>query len=180
MDTDPGWINRRFREQDRKIRELRAERKFLRTTIPDGFISTAALADPSAPGYVNLAATNFAVTTTGGNVISTAVSVPSGFTSCVISLVGRVYAVNSTAADDYLLARVEIDTATGTAMPVLATANGTTGDAGVNVAPLATVLAGLPEGDSFNVRLHASTATANWTADVANTADLNGSIVWFA
>ena len=125
-----------------------------------------------APGYVSLPASDFAVATAGANLISANVSVPAGYTRCVISLVGRVFATNPGAATDYLYARIGINGANSTAVPLPVAA----GSAGLNVATAATVLTGLST--SVAVNLWASSATAGWAASTSNYADLAGSIVW--
>jgi len=36
IDTDPGWMNRKFRDLERKIEDLRSERRSAAITIPSG------------------------------------------------------------------------------------------------------------------------------------------------
>ncbi|HEX2893163.1 MAG TPA: hypothetical protein VHO29_04075 [Marmoricola sp.] len=180
IDSDEGWINREFGAIRRQLRELAAAKRLQASTFPAGSVPTTALASPVASGYVAQTVTNFALTTTGGNLITATVTVPSQMTGCALMLVGRVYAANSTAAADYLLARVEISTTTGNALPVPAGATGAPDDAALNVASLATVLTGLTPGGTFDVRLWAKTQNASWAIDAANTADLSGVLSWFA
>jgi hypothetical protein len=68
-----------------------------------------------------------------------------------------------------------VNGAPGNALPVPAT----TTAAGTNVAPFSTVLTGLTPGGTFPVQLWASTLTAGWASDPANTADLSGVTLWF-
>lgn len=55
-------------------------------------------------------ATEFAVAAAGAVILTSTITVPSGMTSCVVSLLGRCYATNPTAATDTRGARVEVDT----------------------------------------------------------------------
>lgn len=179
-DTDPGWVNRELRALRRDVAELRAAKRLPGSTFPPGIIPTSSLKSPAAPGYVSLLTSGFAVDLIGGYAVDESVSVPDLFTSCVIALTGRVYALNSTVTDDYLLARVEIDAVTGTALPVHATPSGTPGSGQVNVCAISTVITDLSVGDTFPIRLFVGTAGADWAADPDNVAELTGSIVWFA
>jgi hypothetical protein len=178
-DTTPGWINRQFRAIDGRFKRLESAKRLPGSTFPPGIIPTSALKSPSAPGYVNLSTDGFGVDLAGGYLIDETVSVPSLFSSCVIALTGRVYAFNSTASDDYLLARAEVAGVTGTALPIYAAANPGPADAPVNVCPISTVLTELAAGDTFPVRIFAATGAADWASDVDNLAELTGAIVWF-
>lgn len=180
IDDSPGWINRRFEAIEKRIGERSAEKRIPGTSFPPGVIPTSALRDPSAPGYVNLTTTGFGVTVAGGNVIDTTVTVPEGFTACVVSLVGRVFAYNSTAAPDYLYARPVVNGLAGNALPFPVAAFGSFDDSGVAVCNFATVLTGLSAGSTFPVQLWSASATADWTADASHTADLTGPLLWFA
>jgi hypothetical protein len=178
LDTAPGHEGRAIRDLQRQIRELRAAKTLRRSSfadVPTGSIPLSAVGNSSAPGYVYLSATAFALSTVGANVIDSLVTVPTGFTSCVVYLTGRVFAYNSTAVTDYLYARPVVNGAPGNALPVPAA----TTAAGTNVAPFSTVLTGLTPGGTFSVQLWASTLTAGWASDPANTADLSGVTLWF-
>lgn len=173
--NDIGWIKRQFRDQQRQIKELRAAKRIPGSSFPPGVIPTSALQAPDAPGFVNQTVTAFSLGTTSALLIDTIATVPSGFTSCVVSLVGRVYAVNPTGSTGFLSAQVAVAGSTGNAMPLpVATTLG-----GLNVATFATVLTGLSGGSTLAVQLSAWTDAA-WTSDPSNTADLTGSLVWFA
>lgn len=180
QDRGPGRVNRVQRELRREIAEERAARRLRASTFPAGSIPPEALASPSAAGFASLTTSNFAVPTAGATLLSSAVTVPAMMTGCVVSLTGRAYAANTTATDDYLLARVEVDSTQGTALPVHCEPTGSPGAAAVNVATLTTVLTGLTPGGTFDVRLWARTSTADWSATTANTADLSGTLAWFA
>ena len=184
-ELDPmGRQNRMKRDLERALREERAAKRFPMTEIPDGSITNEALADPVAGGYVSQSVTGWAPTVAGSYLIDTAVTVPSDFAACIVNLTGRAYGVNTTAADDYLYARAEVYSLTAsysaTALPVHAAASGAPNDAALNVSPLSVVMSGLTAGDTFNVRLWVATAVADWTADLNNTADLTGSLTWYA
>lgn len=178
-----------LRDLWRRIEALEAAAKFLRTSratiaraeFPAGVIPPAALEHAtSEPGVVNLTTTNFGLSSTSVDLLAANVPTPDGFTSCVVSLTGRVYGVNTTAGVSYLSAQVRIAGTTGNAVPVNADAAGGAGDAVLNTATLAVVLSGLTAGSSFSIALSAWTDAATWTADPSALADLTGSIVWFA
>lgn len=182
-DSTPGWVNRELATIKRQIREMRAEKRLARSSfagVAPGAIPLSVVANSSAPGYVNLTATNFALALAGSYLIDSPVTVPDGMTSCVVSLTGRVYAANTTLAVDYLYANVEVNGVTSSAVPMPADVAGARDEVTLNVSPLATVLTGLTAGATFPVRLHAATATADWTADTGNTADLSGLLAWFS
>lgn len=176
--TDPGWVKRELRDIRRDLAGLRSEKRLRSSSfadVPDGAIPTSKLAAPTAPGYVSLTATGFAVTTTAAAVIDTTVTVPAGFRSCVVSLTGRVYAANSTGSAAALYGQVEVNGVTGNAMPVTVAA----GAAGLDVGTLAAVLNDLLPASTFTVRLTVR-ATSGWAADDSNTADLAGTLSWFS
>lgn len=168
VDADPGWIAREFKDIRRLLRELSAAKRIPGTTFPDGVIPATALASPTAPGFVNLTATNFPVATSVTYLISDVVAVPRGFTSCVINLTGRVAAPGSGS----LASQVELDGITGNAIP-------SSGEGVPNVATFATVVTGLSEGVPMTLRLSAW-SDADRPAGASNVADLTGSLVWFA
>jgi hypothetical protein len=191
IDDKPGWEYRELADIRRQLRELRAARTLsgsdfslvpdnrippsavdLAVTAP-GVIPVDAVSSASTPGYVNLTATNFAVPVAGVNLIDATVPVPIGFSSCVLSLTGRVFAANSTATTDYLYARLSVNGALSNAVPVQTPA----AVSALNVAASAVVLTSL--GGSFPLRLWAASSAADWAASATNTADLTGGIVWF-
>lgn len=174
--SDAGWIGRELATIRRELREQAAAKRLPASTYPAGSIPTTALAQPVAPGAVQQSASGFAVAAAGAVILTSTITVPSGMTSCVVSLVGRCYATNTTAAADTLYARVEVSTVTGTALPVGVPA----ADARTNVATLTTLLTGLSGGATFTVRVWAQSVTANWTASGGNTVDLSGTLSWFA
>lgn len=178
LDPSPGWINRKFRDIDTALRELRAEKRLAASSfanVPPGSIPVSALSSTTASGYVYQTATGFSVPLAGADLIASTVTVPHGFTGCVVMVTGRVFAYNSTLSTDYLYARPTIGTANGNALPIQAL----TTAAALNTAPLSAVLSGLNGGDTFTVRLWAATSVADWPSDPTNTADLSGVVLWF-
>lgn len=152
-----------------------------RAEFPTGIIPASALKQATAePGLVSLTATGFSLSTTSTALLSATAVVPTGFSACVVSLVGRVFAANSTATAGYLSAQVQVAGVTGSAVPVHVGAAGATDDAALNVATFASVLTGLVAGDTVALQLSAWTDAATWSVDVSNLADLTGTIVWFA
>ncbi|HET6915752.1 MAG TPA: hypothetical protein VFH56_06635, partial [Acidimicrobiales bacterium] len=125
-----------------------------------------------APGVVSQSVTDFAVPMAGATLITTTVTVPSGYTKAAVVLTGRVFATNP-GASDYLYARPVVNGTTGNAVPVQAP----TGVGVLNVAPIALALTGLAS--SFTVSLWASSSVADWSPNTSNLADLSGSVVWF-
>lgn len=183
FDSSPGALRRDINLLKRQFKELRAEKRLARSSfagVAPGAIPLSLVANSSAPGYVNLTATNFPLALAGSYLIDSPVTVPAGMTSCVVSLTGRVYAANTTLAADYLYSNVEVNGITSSAVPMPAAAAGALAEVTLNVSPLALVLTGLTAGATFQVRLHAATATADWTADTGNTADLSGLLAWFS
>jgi hypothetical protein len=144
-------------------------------SLPAGIIGNDALTSPVTPGVVYASATNFAVTTTETAIIAGYSTVPSGFTQAVISLTGRIYAVNGTAASDYLFGKTTIATHYGYGLPSQVAAGGTN----INVSPFAYIVTGLTGGSTIPITLTAKSQTANWAANGANTAEIAGSILWF-
>lgn len=181
-DTDPGWINRRLRDLERQIRELRAEKRLAGSSfaqLPAGAIPQSAVGNPSNPGFVSGTASGFAVPTGGAEVIRRSATVPPGFTSCVVQLTGRVLAVNSTAGNDYLYARVSALDVLGNALPVPVPAVPAWNNMAMNVATMTAVLTGLTPGSDVVLKLRTWTAGADWAADARSTADLSGGVTWF-
>ena len=182
-DTAPGWINRRFRELERQIRELRAEKRLRATSFDGVVVPTTSLENPVNGGVLSRSVSGFTPTLVGYYVLDAPVTVPDGFDAVVVNVTGRAYAVNSTAADDYLYAAAEV-AATGSpvapaALPAHAGPSGAANEAAFNVSPLSALVMGLAPGEVFNVRLFVRTATSDWAAHADNVADLSGSLTWF-
>lgn len=178
IDADAGRVNRQVRAITRDLREQRAAKRLPASSFTDllpGSIPQSAVTNQSAPGYVSLTTTGSAILAAGGLLIDSSATVPTGFTSCVVSLTARAFAYNSTATDDYLYAQPIAAGVSGNALPVLAPA----GQSAFNVAPVATVLTGLTPGSLVSLQLWAATSAADWAADPSNLADLSGVLLWF-
>lgn len=141
-----------------------------------GSVGNDSLANPVAPQYVYDYTSNFALSTTIAHIRRTTITVPPGFTSAVVNVTGRVYAVNGTAGLDYLYAQTNISGFNGLALPLPVSASG---GSGTNVSPFAVVLSGLTPGGTFSIDVDAQTAFGAWDANTANTMDVSGTILWF-
>jgi hypothetical protein len=166
----------------REVNYLRGARGTIaRGEFPAGVIPPNALQQATAqPGLVSLTVTGFALTTTPTAVLSGSAAVPAGFSGCVVSLVGRVYAGNTTASAGFLSAQAKINGVSGNAVPVHVGVSGQPDDTALNVATCSVVLTDLTPGAVVPVQLLAWTDAAAWTADAANLADLTGTVAWFA
>lgn len=182
-DTSPGWIKRELRAVHRELRELRAERRLRSSSFDGVIVPTESQEHPIGGGAVSASVTNFAPTLAGLYVIDQTVIVPSPFTAVVVNVTARAYAVNDQLTDDYLYCAAEVEGSAGpvtaTALPAHAAPAGDPDEAAMNVAPLGTVLTGLTPGQTFDIRLWVSTATADWAAHTDNAADISGALTWF-
>ena len=141
-----------------------------------GSIENDSLVSPVKPQYISASGTGFALATTDAAVASSTITVPAGFTSAVVSVVGRVYATNPNAGYDYLVSVAKIS-GTGCAnLPLLV---GASGGSGISVTARSVVLPGLTSGGTFVVEVRAYVNTANWAANASNTAEISGTILWF-
>jgi hypothetical protein len=141
-----------------------------------GSIENDSLTSPVNPQAIYASDQNFALATTDVAVTSVTITVPAGFTSAVVSIVGRVYATNPNAAYDYLIAVSKISGISAANLPLLV---GASGGSGITVAPNSRVLTGLTPGGTFVVEVRAYVSFANWAANAQNTAELSGVILWF-
>lgn len=142
-----------------------------------GKIRNDALVSPTAPGVVFDSLTNFALAAgTLTNIKTTVVTVPPGFTQAAVSVVARVFAINSTASLDYLYGQANIAGYNGYALPLAVSGSG---GSGTNISPFSTLLTGLTPGSTFTVQIAACTGFAGWSANTSNTAEVSGSIQWF-
>lgn len=149
----------------------------------EGKINNDALVNPVAAGAIFDSLTNFSLSTTLTNIRTTTLTVPTGFTSAAISVVARCYAVNPRSTGgydglggDYLYCQANIAGFNGYALPLPVSGSG---GSGFNVSPYSTVLSGLTPGAHVLVQIAAATNYASWTANVANTAEVSGSVMWF-
>ena len=152
-------------------------------TLRGGIIGNDALTNPVAPGVVWADLHNFGLSTTLTNKLTSTITVPAGFTTAAVSVVGRcfVYNPNTTggydgAGGDYLFAQTNVAGYNGNTLPLAM--SGSNGSA-TAVSPFSTVLPGLTPGGSFTVQMAASTYYASVAADPGNTIELSGSILWF-
>ena len=152
-------------------------------SLPAGIIDNAALASPVKPQSVYFSAPNFAVSTTPSAKASSTFTVPAGFTSAVVSVNSRIYAINpnttggwDSAGADFLYAESKIGADNGTAMPLMVAGSNYSG---INFSPFSTVLTGLTGGGTFTITVVASTMYQTWAANTSNAAEVSGSILWF-
>jgi hypothetical protein len=140
-----------------------------------GVIGNGALANPVSPGQAFQGASTFALSVAGSNIITITRTVPSGYTSVVVTAFGRVAATNSTAAKDALYSSVDVNGTGGNQFgnEVLA------GDFGSVSAGYSTLLTGLSAGASVATHLYASTGLAAWASSGSNGADLSVTYLWF-
>jgi hypothetical protein len=145
-------------------------------SLPNGIINNAALANPVGSDSAFSGASSFALSVTGANIITINKTVPAGFTSAVVTVFGRVAAINSTAAVDHLYLSVDVNGAGGNQFGVPVAA----GDFNTTGAGYSARLTGLTGGSS-NIAAHvyASTGTAAWAANAGNGADLAVTYIWF-
>jgi hypothetical protein len=145
-------------------------------SLPSGIIGNDALANPVVPGLIYAFEQPFALTTSDVAFLTRTVTVPAGFTSAAVSVVGRLFAINPNAGYDYLSAVSKIDGTGGASIPLLVQPSG---GSGINVSPFSRVLTGLTPGGTFSLEVRGNTNVANWASNVANTCELSGSILWF-
>jgi hypothetical protein len=145
-------------------------------SLPAGIINNAALANPVGSDSAFSGASSFALSVAGANIITINKTVPAGFTSAVVTVFGRVAAINSTAATDHLYLSVDVNGAGGNQFGVPVAA----GDFNTTGAGYSARLTGLTGGSS-NIAAHvyASTGTAAWAANAGNGADLAVTYIWF-
>jgi hypothetical protein len=151
-------------------------------SLPAGIIDNAALASPVVPQTVFLSANNFAVDVTPSAKVTTTITVPAGFTTAVVTVTGRVYAINPNTTGgfgtggDFLYASARVNTDACNGMPLVVLGSNSSG---INVAAFSTVLTGLTGGDTFTISVRASTAYLTWAANTSNAAEVSGMILWF-
>jgi hypothetical protein len=146
-------------------------------SLPAGIINNAALTNPVVPGQGFGGNTGFAmaVASTGGaDLVTVNVTVPAGFTQCVVAAFGRVQAYNSTAAWDALYSKVVINGAGPSQfLTPVPNAMSTTSTAGYT-----TLVTGLVGGNTLVVKLHGGSGNAIWAANAGNAADLSVTYLW--
>ena len=136
-----------------------------------------------APGLVWASATNFALSTTFATLLTSTITVPPGFTQCIVSMDSRVYSINPNTTGgtdgtggDWLYTRTNIAGYYPAAFPILV---GGSRHFAISVDPLSQLASGLTPGTTFNITVEAKSTNLAWAADVNNTVELAGSLQWF-
>ena len=158
------------------------------TVTPDGLsIPNDVLVSPVMPQGVFTSVSNFALTgrnpVTVADVISTTtITVPAGMTSAVVSVISRVFAINSnttgginTFGGDYFFAQTGIAGFLDAALPKVVDGSGSSD---IAVSPFAEVLTGLTPGGTFTITIGACSDYLNWPAFPNNLATVSGNILW--
>jgi len=145
-------------------------------SLPNGIVDNAALANPVKVQSIYNTASNFALSTLSATKVSLTITVPAGFTTAAVSVIGRVFAITPNASADYLYADARIDSYVGLGLPLYVSG---TGYSALNVAPFSHVLTGLTGGGTFNILVNAATSYLAWAANAQNQADLTGTIGWY-
>ena len=157
-------------------------------SLPAGIIDNAALANPVVPQGVFGSVSNFALTArnpvTVADVIKTVtITVPAGMTSAVVSVISRVFAINSnttgginTFGGDYFFGQTGIAGFLDAALPKVVDGSSSSD---ITVSPFAKVLTGLIPGYTFTITIGACSDYLNWPAFTNNLATVSGSILWF-
>jgi len=178
----------------RQIKDLQRELRELGPSIAKSFAPVIAdltakqvalellISQVVKPQSIYSSASNFALTTTPTTLKTVTITVPAGFTSAVVTVLARVFAINPNTTGgpagtglDYLFCHPTVGAVPGVEMPLVAT--GSQGSA-MNLSPLSTVLTGLTPGGTFTVTVNASTDYLSWSAFTNNIAEISGNILW--
>ena len=159
------------------------------TVTPDGLsIPNDVLVSPVVPQGVFASVSNFALTArnpvTVADVISTTtITVPAGFTSAVVTVISRVFAINPNSTGgpagtglDYFFAQTGIAGFLDAPLPVVVTGSQSSDTA---ISPFTKVLTGLTPGGTFTITIGACSDYLNWYAFTNNLATVSGNILWF-
>ena len=143
-------------------------------SLPKGIIDNDALTSPISPLTAHTDGTNFSLAT-GPNVakLTVSVPVPSGYTRALVITSANMNANNTSASADYAYLGLRINgDAVGWSLAAYAPPL-----IYCNVSNSASaLLTGL--GSSFTVQAAASSASANWAADVNNTINLDAIVMF--
>jgi hypothetical protein len=82
-------------------------------SLPAGIIDNATLASPTVFGSVGVSASNFAVTSAGGNFGSTNITVPAGFTQVTVLCLVDASVYNTSGSGDYIYLSTSINAVAG-------------------------------------------------------------------
>lgn len=166
------------------IKSIQAELRDVRSHLPGSTeIDNAMLTSPVAPGLVYRTISNFALSTTWTTLLTSTITVPPGFTQCVVSMSSRVFANNPNttagadgAGADYIYTRTNIASIYPDAFPILAAGSG---HVVVVVDPYAQLLYGINGVSTFGITVEAKSTYLAWAANANNTVELSGSLQWF-
>jgi len=152
-------------------------------SLPAGIINNDALTSPVVPLVVYGMSTSFGLTTSWVTQCSTTITVPAGFTSCVVSVSARGFATNpnttggsNSAGGDFFYVRAVIGGSHGIGFPTRVLGSG---DSVSVVGPFSCVISGLTSGGTFTVTCDVTTMFLSWATNTNNTAEVSGSILWF-
>jgi hypothetical protein len=146
--------------------------------IADGKVSNDALTNPVQLDYVYASALGYGIDTIAGGTpkVTKTLTTPAGFTQAGVYVTSKVYAINDTTGLDYLYSRTRIDGIYGVSTPFPATANG---GSTTSFDPSSWVVKGLTGGQTFVIDVQAWSSFGSWSADAANSANINGIVFWF-
>ena len=145
--------------------------------IADGKISNDALTNPVKLDYIYASALGYGIDTVGTTPkVTDVLTTPEGFTQAGVYVTSKVYAINDTSGLDYLYSRTRIDGVYGVSTPFPATANG---GSTTSFDPSAWVVKGLTGGQTFVIDVQAWSSFGTWSANGANSANINGIVFWF-
>ena len=138
-------------------------------SVPNGSISNAALQNPLQPGSAGLSQTNFATTTAGAIYAQQTLTVPSGYTQCLIMNGVSAGAWNNTTSGDYLYVSADINGSPGGETAQFAAGPGF----GSASAFAIRTLTGLSGGQTFTVGTRVRSGAAAWAANTSTFANTN-------
>lgn len=148
-------------------------------SLPAGIIDNDALANPLAFSADSANGDGFAIPLAETTVASRTLLVPAGFTTAVVQGIGSVFGMNTSAALDYLFARVYIDwpggTAAGRQLITPLTASNGSGSLSVNRQQ---VITGLTAGQPVTVRIAVKSSFTGLPAAPQNGASINVMATW--
>ena len=151
-------------------------------SLPAGIVGNDALTSPVVPQAVYLQVSNFALTTSEVTLASSVITVPAGFTSAIVTLIGQVrcYNLHSTggsngAGGDYVLSQPFAGSHYGNALGAILLGSG--GDS-YDITPLTAILTGLTGGGTFTVGIQGASYYVDMAANTYNSAVLSGNILW--
>lgn len=135
--------------------------------LPAGIIGNDALTNPFSPGSAGLSQVNFATTTSGNVRAQQTITVPAGFTQCLVMNGVSAGSWNNTASGDYIYVAADIDGTSGGETAQFAPGPGF----GSASAFAIRTLTGLTGGGTFTVgtQIRTGTAWATSTTAFANT-----------